>query len=205
MPINHPFGNGKHTTYKNGDDCGMVDDIVLPTLVVKNGEIRMNNSECASFLNPYHLNVAMVDKLEDLRVPWCLRGSFLMNLTGSLIVSSVFHCGLTTAQRLENSLCGFYPLGFRIHAGCRNSLRERSAKAKLLAAPCHAQQFAAVERMHGHCMHFLPCFLASSRGRRVLGGILWRTAPPVQKQPDGRQRLPSRSGQADDNAFASVL
>ena len=107
MPINHPFGNGKHTTYKNGDDCGMVDDIVLPTLVVKNGEIRMNNSECASFLNPYHLNVAMVDKLEDLRVPWCLRGSFLMNLTGSLIVSSVFHCGLTTAQRLENSLAGF--------------------------------------------------------------------------------------------------
>ena len=85
----------------------MVDDIVLPTLVVKNGEIRMNNSECASFLNPYHLNVAMVDKLEDLRVPWCLRGSFLMNLTGSLIMSSVFHRGLTTAQRLENSLAGF--------------------------------------------------------------------------------------------------
>ena len=24
--INHPFGNGKHTTYKDGDDWGMVYD-----------------------------------------------------------------------------------------------------------------------------------------------------------------------------------
>jgi len=31
--INHPFGNGKHTTYKDGDDWGMV-MIVLPTLLV---------------------------------------------------------------------------------------------------------------------------------------------------------------------------
>jgi hypothetical protein len=27
--INHPFGNGNHTTYKNGDDWGMVYGIVL--------------------------------------------------------------------------------------------------------------------------------------------------------------------------------
>ena len=26
-------GNGKHTTYKNGDDLGMVCEIVLPTLL----------------------------------------------------------------------------------------------------------------------------------------------------------------------------
>ena len=29
--INQPFGNGKHTTYKNGDDWGIVYDC-LPTL-----------------------------------------------------------------------------------------------------------------------------------------------------------------------------
>jgi hypothetical protein len=35
--INRPFGNGLYTTYKNGDDWGVVYEIVLPTLYVVHG------------------------------------------------------------------------------------------------------------------------------------------------------------------------
>jgi hypothetical protein len=45
--ITHPFGNGNHTNYKNGDDWRMVYGIVLPPLIVINvvyGRYRQTGS-----------------------------------------------------------------------------------------------------------------------------------------------------------------
>ena len=86
------------------DPSGSLDLYLPPGSYV--GYDATSDRESASFLNPYHLNIHMVNKLENLEVPWCLRGSMLINLTGSLIVSSVFHRGLSTAERLENALAG---------------------------------------------------------------------------------------------------
>ena len=55
-------GNGKHTTYTNGDDWGIVYKIVLTTLVYK---LTISNNQATRFPN-HHLSLV----LQGLVVPF---------------------------------------------------------------------------------------------------------------------------------------
>ena len=102
-----------------------------------------SDRESASFLNPYHLNVDMSASIEDIRIPWCLRGLLCMNLTGSLCISSVLHPGLTVPERLENSLASFVllDLGSMLAAETAQELGVHKGACWLHPAThCHLQQ-----------------------------------------------------------------
>ena len=43
--INHPFGNGNHTTHKNGELGDGANDIVLPIATFTNSSIWVNYNE----------------------------------------------------------------------------------------------------------------------------------------------------------------
>ena len=66
------------------------------------GYDAQSDLQAAMFLNPWYL----VSDMDDPHVPWCLRGTLLLNMIHALIHSAVLHRGLSVSQRLENVLVG---------------------------------------------------------------------------------------------------
>ena len=123
------------------DPSGSLDLFLPPGSFI--GYDPTSDKESASFLNPYHLIIDMVDSIEAVKIPWCLRGQLLLNLTGCLAVSSVLHRSLTTAQRLENSFTAFILLDLGNMLAGETAAEHNVSKAQCWLHPAthnHLQQ-----------------------------------------------------------------